>query len=749
VHTFLFLSEIKDSILAKNISEKTVQDLEFTTVLTHVAAFCSSELGIEKTRAITPIEERAELHQELNLVNEYVSSFINENKIPNHNFENISQEIFTLNIENSFLEASAFLKIATVSETVNEILKFFKKFETYFPTIHQISKEIEFTTVIIDAISKIITSYGEVANNASSVLKEIRKEIAKIRGKLGESFTRDLSKYAAAGYLDDIRESVVDNHRVLAVLAMHRRKVKGNFLGASKSGNIVYIAPQATLNYDRELQNLVYEEQQEVTKILKELAATIRPFVPLLHSYLTYLTHLDVIAAKAKYARSTNSLLPAITTEKKINFINAYHPILWKNNQSKNIETIPQSITLNEQQQIIVISGPNAGGKSITLKTIGLLQVMLQSGLLIPVDERSETYIFDTILTDIGDNQSIENQLSTYSYRLKNMRHFLRKCNKNTLFLIDEFGTGSDPELGGALAEIFLEEFYSKKAFGIITTHYSNLKVLADELENVSNASMQFNERTLEPLYKLFIGQAGSSFTFEVAQKNGIPFSLINKAKKRVETEKIRLDKTISKLQKERNRLQINSENLERQKTKGQEHIDSLVEKEQKVQDKLSGFQDLYDSNQKMLSIGRKVHELLNHYLQTNNKKQLNTELQKWIATEKTKHLKKTPLKEKSKEEKKKDKIAVIKKQEVVKQIEKEVLQKVVEVRKEKKIEAKKEATAKANYTYEVNDRVRLIDGNAVGTIDKIEKKNVFINYGIFTTKAKLEQVELVEKAKK
>jgi DNA mismatch repair protein MutS2 len=749
VHTFLFLSEIKDSILAKNISEKTVQDLEFTTVLTHVAAFCSSELGKEKTHAITPIEERAELHQELNLVNEYVSSFINENKIPNHNFENISQEIFTLNIENSFLEAGAFLKIATVSETVNEILKFFKKFETYFPTIHQISQEIEFTTVIIDAISKIITSYGEVANNASSVLKEIRKEIAKIRGKLGESFTRDLSKYAASGYLDDIRESVVDNHRVLAVLAMHRRKVKGNFLGSSKSGNIVYIAPQATLNYDRELQNLVYEEQQEVTKILKELAATIRPFVPLLHSYLKYLTHLDVIAAKAKYARSTNSLLPAITTEKKINFINAYHPILWKNNQSKNIETIPQSITLNEQQQIIVISGPNAGGKSITLKTIGLLQVMLQSGLLIPVDERSETYIFDTILTDIGDNQSIENQLSTYSYRLKNMRHFLRKCNKNTLFLIDEFGTGSDPELGGALAEIFLEEFYSKKAFGIITTHYSNLKVLADELENVSNASMQFNERTLEPLYKLFIGQAGSSFTFEVAQKNGIPFSLINKAKKRVETEKIRLDKTISKLQKERNRLQVNSENLERQKTKGQEHIDSLVEKEQKVQDKLSGFQDLYDSNQKMLSIGRKVHELLNHYLQTNNKKQLNTELQKWIAVEKTKHLKKTPLKEKSKEEKRKEKIDVIKKQEVVKQIEKEVLQKVVEVRKEKKIEAKKEATAKANYTYEVNDRVRLIDGNAVGTIDKIEKKNVFINYGIFTTKAKLEQVELVEKAKK
>ncbi len=743
------MSEIKDSILAKNISEKTVQDLEFNTILTHVSAFCISELGKEKASSISPIEDREELYKELNLVNEYLSSFISENRVPNHGFENISQEIFTLNIENSLLEPSAFQKIASVSETVNELLKFFKKFDSYFPSIQLISKEVEFTTLIIDAISKIITSYGEVANNASPLLKEIRRDIAKIRGKIGESFTRDLNRCAAAGYLDDIRESVIDNHRVLAVLAMHRRKVKGSFLGASKSGNIVYIAPEATLNYDRELQNLVYEEQQEVTKILKELAANLRPFVPLLHVYISYLTHLDCIGAKAKYAREIHAILPAITKEKKINFINAYHPILWKNNALKGIQTIPQSIELNEKQQIIVISGPNAGGKSITLKTIGLLQVMLQSGLLIPVDERSETYIFDTILTDIGDNQSIENQLSTYSYRLKNMRYFLRKCNKNTLFLIDEFGTGSDPELGGALAEIFLEEFYSKKAFGIITTHYANLKVLANELENVTNANMQFNERTLEPLYKLYIGQAGSSFTFEVAQKNGIPFSLINKAKKRVETEKIRLDKTISKLQKERNRLQKNSDNLEKQKTKGQEHIDSLVEKEQKVQDKLSGFQELYDSNQKMLSIGRKVNELLNHYLQTNNKKQLNTELQKWIATEKTKYLKKNPIKPKTKAEKKTAKVVEKKKQEVIKQVEQEVLKKVVEVRKEKKIEAKKVATERANYIYKVHDRVRLIDGNAVGTIDKIEKKNVFINYGVFTTKAKIEQLELVEKAKR
>ncbi|MDG2193980.1 MAG: DNA mismatch repair protein MutS [Polaribacter sp.] len=734
--------------MAKNISEKTLQDLEFNTVLEQVANYCISDLGKEQILTIKPIANLENLHKELQLVNEYLSSFISENKVPNHAFENISQEIFTLNIENSFLDAAAFLKIATLSETTNELLVFFKKFENYFPTLFQVSQQIELTTVVIDAIKKIVTPYGEVANNASPVLKQIRKDISKIRGKIGESFTRDLSRYSALGYLDDIRETVVDNHRVLAVLAMYRRKVTGNFLGASKTGSIVYIAPQATLNYSRELQDLGYEEQQEITKILKELASAIRPCTPLLQEYLDYLTHLDVVASKASYAKEINALLPKITAEKKIQLKNAFHPILWANNTKKNLTTISQSIYLNSKQQIIVISGPNAGGKSITLKTIGLLQVMLQSGLLIPVDERSETSIFDTILTDIGDNQSIENQLSTYSYRLKNMRYFLRKCNDNTLFLIDEFGTGSDPELGGALAEIFLEEFYSKKAFGIITTHYSNLKVLANELENVTNANMQFDERTLEPLYKLYIGQAGSSFTFEVAQKNGIPYSIINQAKKRVETEKIRLDKTISKLQKERNRLQKKSDNLEKQHSKGKGHIDNLQEKEQKIQDKLSGFQELYDSNQKMLSIGRKVNELLHHYFQTNNKKELNTGLQKWIASEKTKHLKKNPVKPTTKAAKKTAKVKEKKKQKSILKVEKEVLQKVMEVRKEKKKEATKIAKEKAAYVFKINDRVRLIDGNAVGSIDKIEKKNVFINYGIFTTKASVNQLELVEKAK-
>ncbi len=732
-----------------NISDKTLQDLEFSTVLQHVAAYCISNLGQKNVFEIQPIANKKALFKELHLVDEYLASFESENRVPNHGFDNITESVKRLAIENSFIETDAFLKIATTSLTVNELIKFFKKFKIQFPTFFELSQQIEFTTFIDDEIKKIIDISGEVKNNASPILKQIRRDINNVRGKIGASFSSALSKAIAAGYLDDIKETVVDNQRVLAVSAMHRKKVAGSLLGSSKSGNIVYIAPQATLSYAREYQNLMYDEKQEVVKILRDLSTTIRPLVSLLEKYLAFLIHIDVVGAKAKYAQEMNAILPKITREKKIFFKNAYHPVLWKKNKEQKLQTVSQTITLNEKQQIIVISGPNAGGKSITLKTIGLLQIMLQSGILIPVDERSQTYIFDTVLTDIGDNQSIENQLSTYSYRLKNMRYFLRKCNENTLFLIDEFGTGSDPELGGALAEIFLEEFYHKKAFGIITTHYSNLKVLANELENVTNANMQFDERSLEPLYKLFVGQAGSSFTFEVAQKNGIPFSLINKAKKRVETEKVRLDKTISKLQKERNRLQKNSDNLEKQQSKGQEHLDNLQEKEQRIQDKLAGFQELYDQNQKMLSLGRKTNELLNKYFQTNNKKELTTNFNKWVADEKVKYIKKNPVKPKTKAQKQKAKVAVKKQQEVIKKVEKEVLEKVVQVRKEKKIEAEKIAKEKANYAFKLNDRVRIIDSNSVGTIDKIDKKSVTINYGIFTTKTSVDKLELVEKAKK
>ncbi|MCK5638727.1 MAG: DNA mismatch repair protein MutS, partial [Flavobacteriaceae bacterium] len=343
--------------------------------------------------------------------------------------------------------------------------------------------------------------------------------------------------------------------------------------------------------------------------------------------------------------------------------------------------------------------------------------------------------------------------------------NFLRKCNANTLFLIDEFGTGSDPELGGALAEIFLEEFYEKGAYGIITTHYANLKVLASELENVVNANMQFDERSLEPLFKLHIGQAGSSFTFEVAQKNGIPFRLINRAKKKVEREKIRLDKTIAKLQKERNKLQAYTDALVKEKSIAKEGSEKLVEQQEKIQDKINSFQELYDNNQKMLSFGRKSNEFIHKFFQTKNKKQLQAEFLKWAMIEQAKH-------EKLKEEKienefrksnnqkekplsKRERTKINKaikvqqklKEEQLKKTEKEVIPEVKKVRK-KKVKVEREKAIKIDgYQFQVNDRVRLIDGNAKGTIDKIEKNIATINYGFFIAKSDVNQLELVQRA--
>ena len=733
--------------MSSKITQKTLTDLEFFTIIDRIGSFCLTDLGRTSVKKIRPITAKLSLLEELNRVNEYVASFENENKIPNHHFDEINNEIHLLGIENSFLEIDSFLRIASLHDTTEILVKFFKKFKTYYPNLHTLFSELTLEKELSKQIKKVVNPHGEIDNKASETLRRIRQEIGRIQAKISTSFASALSRYSGAGFLDDIRESVVENQRVLAVQAMYRRKVKGSIVGSSKTGSIAYIVPEATSNLNRELQDLFHEEQEEIVRILKELTNAIRPVSSLLLNYQTALTHLDVIAAKAKYADTIGGILPNISNNKIVHFREAYHPILLEKNREQRLKTVPQTLGLDAGQRIIVISGPNAGGKSITLKTIGLLQVMIQSAILIPVHEKSEVYFFDTILSDIGDNQSIENQLSTYSYRLKNMRSFLKKCNANTLFLIDEFGTGSDPELGGALAEIFLEEFYHKEAFGIITTHYANLKVLADELDHVTNANMQFDAKTLEPTFKLFIGQAGSSFTFEVAQKNGIPFSLINRAKKKVEREKIRLDRTISKLQQERNQLRKTSKNLEQAQNEALQHNENLSEKERKIQEKLESFQSLYDHNQKMLTSGRKFNDLVNKYFQTNNKKQFLTDLMKWVTIEKSKYQKKRAPKSKAekKTEKKREAAQKIKLEEV----KKEVLEKVKKVRKKKAADAAKADKEKANYTYQLNDRVRLIDGNSVGTIEALEKNKAIINYGLFTTTTSLDKIELVQSAKK
>ena len=722
----------------RNIHPKTLQDLEFPTVLQQVSSRCNTELGKERALDIAPIKSKEELMETLGRTSEYLASFSNDNRIPNHGFDQINPELGLLKIENSTLEIMGFRKIGTICKTVAIHQKFLKKFKEYYPLLFQKGDALEANAEIPDAIDAVIDKFGEIKDSASAELAQIRSQINQVRSKIDQSFGAALGRYQSLDYLDEIRESVVENRRVLAVKAMHRKKVKGSVMGASKTGSIVYIVPEATLAHARELNNLEFEEKEEVQKILNRLTDQIRPFRTLLREYQNYLTDIDITAAKAKYASEMNGVLPEINTERKLFLRDAYHPLLYLSNKRKNEKTWPQSIELHKENRIIVISGPNAGGKSITLKTIGLLQVMLQSGMLIPVHERSSVCLFDKILTDIGDNQSIENHLSTYSYRLKNMNHFLKKCNDKTLFLIDEFGTGSDPELGGALAEAFLEVFYEREAYGVITTHYANLKALADELPHATNANMLFNSKTLEPTFQLVLGEAGSSFTFEVAQKNGIPYSLINKAKKKIERGKVRFDATIAKLQKERNKMVETGSKLKEEEIKAREESERLEQLNTKIKSKLESYQEMYDHNQRMIQLGNKVNTAAEQYFLDKKKRPLVSELLRIVETENSKRKKTTAKKAKEKQEQQK-------------QVAQELEQKIQKVRVEKKIQKKKEIQTEKNKprpVFKVGDRVRLMDGKAVGSIDTLEKGKAVVNYGMFTTNVSVDQLELVEAKK-
>lgn len=714
------------------LPKKTLEDLEFHGVTQQIADFAITPMGKTSSITMEPLPDQDTMLKELHTVSEYLASFDNDNRIPNHGFEDLSPAFQLLKIENSVLEISAFRNIATASDTVNTLLVFLNKFKTYYPSLHSLGCDLAVNKEIKKEIDNVIDRFGEVRDNASENLYTLRKQIQTTKGKIAQSFNKALSHYQNLDYLDDIRESVVDNKRVMAVKAMYRRKVKGGIMGSSKTGSIVFVEPEATLNFSRELQNLVFEESEEIKKILSQLTDYLRPQLDLIKNYQSYLIHIDTIFARARYAQTINGLLPIFSEHREVELKNAYHPLLYRTHQLENKKTFPQDIHLHSQSRIVVISGPNAGGKSITLKTVGLLQLMLQSGILIPVHEKSRVCWFDNILTDIGDNQSIENHLSTYSYRLKNMKGFLKKCDDKTLFLIDEFGTGSDPELGGALAEVILEDFYERQSFGLITTHYANLKLLANEQPAMVNANMQFDNKTLEPIFKLILGEAGSSFTFEVAQKNGIPFSLINRAKKKIERGKVRFDATIAKMQKERHQMAQTGKSLKEKENKFENESERLEKLNEKLKSKLVNYQELFDHNQRMIVLGNKINDLAERFFQNNKKRPLIADLLRLVESENAKRKRKTAAQAK-------------KDREIKKEVAKEVNQKLDGIRKEKK---KKKSSApppkpKPVVHLKVGDKVRMVDGKSVGSIDAIEKQKAIVNYGFFTTQVSIDQLEI------
>lgn len=697
-------------------------DLEFDELLKQTAAFCVTEQGKAIIQASTWQNKTTKVLEALNFTNEYLASFSNNNRIPNHGFDPVDSALKLLEIPNSSLEIEQILRLKSIAASINEHIKFFKKFEAYYPSLSKRLSDFVYDDSIAVFLNKYLNRFGEIKDDASVELFAVRQKLKSIKSKINQAFGQALQHYDGLGYLDEIRESSMHDRRVLAVIATYKKKVKGQVMSTSKGGSIIYIEPEQSARLQNDFFNLQQEEREEIRAILKAITSFLREYLSFFQLAIGYLSKTDAIAAKARFSEHIAACLPEISTAETY-LKNAFHPLLLLSNSKKKLPTFPQDITLHDKQRIIVISGPNAGGKSITLKTLGLLQVMLQTGFLVPVHQHSKMRIFNKILTDIGDNQSIENQLSTYSYRLKNMRHFLKNADEESLFLIDEFGTGSDPELGGALAEVMLEALYEQKATGVITTHYTNLKMLADSLPHMINATMLFDPKNLTPEFKLQLGEAGSSFTFEVAQKMGIPYRLINKAKKKIERSKLRFDQSIAKLQKERLNLKKTSDLLKSSNEISQKNAEDVSAIKQRLEQKLQAFQQLYEQHQTQINLGKSLEKLLQEFEANKDKKALHRSFNQLIKTYSLKQ--KVP-----------QRIPKSKGQ----NLEHEVKQRI-----KKSVKQRKNAeAAKPKPIIKAGDRVRIAGTRSIGEVEKIEKNNALVHFDLIHTFVELDKLEKV-----
>lgn len=621
--------------------QQTLRDLEFDQIRQWLSAYGIGKTAQDRLAALCPSNDFASVEISLLRVAEFLSIRAEGESFPSLDFEELLPEIKLLPVRNAVLQQEGFVRIMRASDLVNSLLHFFDKRTQDFPQLCALFTKVYFTRELIEAIEKVFDRRGTVRDDASPELQRIRLQIGTLRNQINRNFEKEMRKWIREGMLGETREAFVNERRVLTVLSSHKRKIGGSVVGSSKTGSLTFIEPAVNIPLNNELELLLDDERKEIFRILQELTRDIAHHLPLIEAYQELLTELDFINAKTKLALELNAVLPGIVRQTRIELIDAFHPILWKNNKAAGKATLPQSLILDTENRMLVISGPNAGGKSITLKTIGLLQLMLQAGLLIPVHPNSRFCFFQQVLTDIGDNQSIENELSTYSYRLKRMRHFLNVANRRSLLLLDEFGTGSDPELGGALAEVFFEELYAKKSFAVITTHYANIKLKADRLPQAVNGCMLFNTETLEPMYRFSLGQPGSSFTFEVAQMNGIPLQLIEQAKGKLDDRKVKMDKLLNELHREKMYLErLNKEHIAAQELAENARIDYLQKKE-RFEERLKSQQDFIDRNNVYLNAGKKMKQFIDRYQTRTRKKDANQPLiedvRKYLMVEKAK----------------------------------------------------------------------------------------------------------------
>ncbi len=473
---------------------------------------------------------------------------------PSANYFDATGSLHRASIEGMQLTREEFFDLKLSMATIRQCLDFFKKQEPgAFPLLSEFAVTVSVEKSVTDAIDRVIDDRGQVKDTASAELARIRRklisELAGVRKKL-DGLLR--SAKTSGWVAEEVTLTIRNGRMVIPVAAEYKRRLKGFVHDESATGQTVFIEPAEVFEANNEIRELEYEERREINRILIALTDTMRPHLPELQRAYQFLGLLDFLRAKAKLAAEMRAINPEFVNRQVVSWKGARHPVLYLSFLRQGKQVVPLDMELNGSQRILIISGPNAGGKSVALKTVGLIQYMYQCGLLIPVEDGSVTGLFRNIFIDIGDEQSLENDLSTYSSHLTNMRQFLARSNRQTLFLIDEFGTGTEPGLGGAIAEAILEELTGTGAFGVVNTHYTNLKVLADKTDGLVNGAMRFDGEHLEPLYQLEIGRPGSSFAFEIASKIGLPKAVIERAKHKLGTQQVSFEKLLKELDIER-----------------------------------------------------------------------------------------------------------------------------------------------------------------------------------------------------
>ena len=725
--------------------------IQFSEIRSLLKGYCLCQLGKDKVDEMAFSGDVAVINTMLRQTREFRRLQEKSDDFPLQFFFDMRESVKRIRLEGTHLEENEIFDLRRSLETIAAIVRFLDRGSDEgvydYPTLHELTEGVLTFPEILRRIDQILDKYGKVKDSASPALADIRMQLHKAEGSVSRTLYNILRAAQSEGLVDkDVTPTVRDGRLVVPIAPGLKRKIKGIVHDESSTGKTVFVEPTEVVEANNRIRELEAEERREVVRILVDFTKLVRPYVnEIIYAYLL-LAEIDFIRARAEFAALVGGIEPEVQAAPVIDWISSRHPLLWLALKKQDKPVVPLDITLTRDRHILIISGPNAGGKSVCLKTVGLLQYMLQCGLSVPMSERSTVGVFKNLMIDIGDEQSIENDLSTYSSHLLNMKNMMRQANDSTLLLIDEFGTGTEPQIGGAMAEAVLNQFVKKQAWGVITTHYQNLKHYADSHDGIANGAMLYDRHEMRPLFQLAIGQPGSSFAIEIARKTGIPEEVIKEASEMVGSDYIQSDKYLQDIVRDKRYWENKRQNVH-QREKELERIVARYEKE------------IADLEQSRKDILRKAKEQAEELLKESNKKIENAirEIRESQAEkEETKRIREELNEFKAGvseiDAKANDDLIAKKIRQIQERKERHKKHKDEKAERERQAAAKlREAASKAakkeGRNLEVGDSVKIKGLSTVGKIESMDGKNATVIFGGMRTKMPASRLEYVDMA--